>query len=228
MTSVAVLPNLFRWVFTILEALAALCAVAVLIAILIDPSLPAGTHFGPLPVDFGGQPGTVALRAANGDSDFTVTALKGSIVLFVSQAGGLIEVAKHYGLPLVLIGAIFFVVLFDLLRRLFRNVGHGDSFTRQSVYLVQIIGVSLILYSVVSAFAEAWFFHALLAYLAEHAVLTISGNQLHLPAPQGMTLWHGHGFPFGSPLFFSGLLILALSEVFRQGLALKNEHDLTV
>jgi Protein of unknown function (DUF2975) len=29
-------------------------------------------------------------------------------------------------------------------------------------------------------------------------------------------------------LFFSGLLVLALSEVFRQGLALKTENDLTV
>lgn len=228
MTSVAVLPKLFRWVFTIFEALAVLCAVAVLITLIIDPGLPAGTHFGPLPVDFGGQPGTVALRAVNGDSDFTVTALRGTIVLFVSRAGGLIDVAKHYGLPLVLIGAIFFVVLFDLLRRLFLNVGRGDSFTRQSVYLVQIIGGSLILYSLVSAFAEAWFFHALWAYLAEHAMLTISGNQLHLPAPQGMRLWHGGSFPFGSPVFFSGLLVLALSEVFRQGLALKDEHDLTV
>lgn len=228
MTSVAVLPRIFRWVFTAFEVLAAICAVAVLIALLIDPSLPAGTHFGPLPVDFGGQPGTVELRAVNGDSDFTVTALRGSIVLFVSKAGGLIEVAKYHGLPLILIGAIFLAVLFDLLRRLFRNVGRGDSFTRQSVYLVQIIGASLILYSLVSSFAEAWFFRAMLSYLAEHAVLTISGNQLHLPAPQGIALWRGHGFPFGSPVFFSGLLVLALSEVFRQGVALKNEHDLTV
>ena len=36
------------------------------------------------------------------------------------------------------------------------------------------------------------------------------------------------GFLFGSPLFFSGLLVLALSEVFRQGLALKDENALTI
>ena len=34
--------------------------------------------------------------------------------------------------------------------------------------------------------------------------------------------------PFGSPLFFSSLLVLALSEVFRQGLALKDENALTI
>lgn len=228
MTSVSILPKLLRWLFTILETLCAVGAVAICIALLIDPSLPRGTHFGPLAVDFAGQPGTVAMRAVGGDSDFIVTALRGSVVLFVAQAGGLIEVAKHYGLPLVLVGAIFFVALFDLLRRLFRNVERGESFTRQSVYLVQIIGASLIVYSLASSLAEAWFSHAMLAYLAQHAVLTISGTALHLPAPQGMMFPRWHGFPFGSPLFFSGLLVLALSEVFRQGLALKNENDLTV
>ena len=120
--------------------------------------------------------------------------------------------------------------MFDLLRRLFRNVGRGDSFTRQSVYFVQFIGGSLIVYSVVSAFADGWFVNAMLTYLAEHAVITVSGTSLHLPAPQAMGFSQGQAFPFGlaKSAFFSGLLVLALSEVFRQGLALKSEHDLTV
>jgi hypothetical protein len=228
MTDISFLPKLFRWVFTVLAVIAVLGAVGICVAMAIDPSLPAGTHFGPLPINFLGQPGSVALRATNGDSDFTVTALRGSIILFVEKAGGLIEVVKHYGLPLILINTIFFAVLFDLLRRLFRNVGRGESFTRQSVYLVQIVGASLIVFSLVSAFAESWFFHAILTYLSQHAVVTVSGTSLRLPAPHGMAIPSGSGFPFGSPVFFSGLLVLALSEVFRQGLALKNENDLTV
>jgi hypothetical protein len=228
MPAVSVLPKIFRWVFTVLMVLAALCAVAICVAIVIDPHLPAGTHFGPLAVNMMGQPGTVLLRATNGDSDFTLTALRGSLSLFVEKAGGLIEVLKRYGFPVILINTIFLVILFDLLRRLFRNVGRGESFTRQSVYLVQIIGASLLGFSLVSYFAESWFVHAMYAYLAQHAVVTISGTSLHLPAPRGMAIHFGHGFPFGSPIFFSGLLVLALSEVFRQGLALKNENDLTV
>jgi hypothetical protein len=228
MPAVSVLPKIFRWIFTVFAVLAALCAVAVCVAMLVDPKLPPGTHFGPLPVDFLGQPGTVALRAADGDSDFTVTALRGSVMLFVKGAGGLIEVVKHYGLPVFLIYTLFLAVLFDLLRRLFRNVGRGESFSRQSVYLVQMLGVSLIVYSLVSAFAETWFVHATLNYLAQHAVVTVSGTSLHLPSSQGMWMPRGNIFPFGSPIFFCGLLVLALSEVFRQGLALKNENDLTV
>ena len=227
MASVSILPKLFRWLFTAVEVLCVLAAVCIALTYLIDPRLPPGTHFGPFAVDFAGQPGTVALSAVNNDSDFTVTAFRGDIVVFVEQAGGLIEVAKRYGLPAILISAIFFVVLFDLLRRLFRNVGRGDSFTRQSVTFVQLVGGSLIVYSFVSAYAEGWFATAMLAYLSQHAVITVSGTSLHLPAPDAMGFPHG-GFRFGGSAFLAGLLVLAISEVFRQGLMLKSEHDLTV
>lgn len=225
MASVSFLPTLFRWLFSIVEGLCVLAAIVIALTYLIDPSLPAGTHFGPLEVDFAGQPGSVALSAVNNDSDFTLTAFRGDIVLAVQQAGGLIEVAKHYGLPAILISAIFFIVLFDLLRRLFRNVSRGDSFTRQSVFFVQLVGVSLIVYSVVSAYAQGWFAAAMLTYLSQHAVITVSGTPVHLPAPDAS---FPHGVHFSGSAFLAGLLVLAISEVFRQGLTLKSEHDLTV
>jgi hypothetical protein len=228
MTAVSILPKLFRWLFSALVVITLLGAVGVCVAMMVNPRLPAGTHFGPLTVDLLGQPGTMALHAVNGDSDFTLTALRGGLTLFVAKAGGLIELLKLYGLPLVLINLIFFAVLFDLLRRLFRNVGRGESFTRQSVFLVQIVGASLIVFSLVSAFVERWFANVVLDYVAQHAVITISGTSLHLPAAHGVAIVSLHNFPFGSPVFFSGLLVLALSEVFRQGLTLKNENDLTV
>ena len=137
----------------------------------------------------------------------------------------MIELLKRYGLPLLLIKSIFLAVLFDLLRRLFRNVGRGESFTRQSVYLVQLVGVALIVFSVASAFVESWFAGAVYGYLAGHATLTISGTSLHLPQLHGSSIGRGG---LGGSVFFPGLLVLALSEVFRQGLALKSEHDLTV
>jgi hypothetical protein len=228
MASVSFLPKLFRWVFTILAVLAAFGAFCVTLAWLINPHLPPGTHFGPMNIDMGGQPGTVGLRANNGDSDFTLTAFKGTITVVVARAGGLIEVVKHYGFPLIIIQFVFCAALFDVLRRLFRNVGEGNSFTRETVSLVQIIGGGLLVYSLVSAFSESLFLHAVYGYFADHATVTISGSTLHLPEAGNFRMPHGGGFPFGSPIFFSGLLVLALSEVFRQGLALKAEHDLTV
>ena len=218
----AFLPKLFRWAFTVLVVLGALCAVLILIAWLIDPRLPLGTQFGPKDVMWLGQPGTLTLRAMGNDSDFTATLLHGNLNLVVKQAGGLVEVLKHFGLPVVLINVMFLVALFELMRRLFRNVERGQSFTQQSVTLVQLIGATLLVFSIVSAFAESLFMQYAYSYLAQHATVTLSGTIVHLP--RGFE-FHGHG---GGAVFFSGFLVLALSEVFRQGLVLKNEHDLTV
>jgi len=79
---------------------------------------------------------------------------------------------------------------------------------------------------VVSAVGQSWFHHALYLYLVQNATLSISGMTVHLPAMHKFEI--NGGSPFGSPIFFSGLLVLALSEVFRQGLVLKRENDLTV
>lgn len=226
MASVSFLPKLFRWVFTVLTAVSILVSLALLLAIVIDPKLPPGVHFGPVNGEFAGQPAYFLLQPSGTDSNFTASIFRGTIELFVTQAGGLVEVAKHHGLPVLLINAVFFAILFELLRRLFRNVGLGHSFTRQTVQLVQLVGGALIVFSLVSAFAEAWFAQAVYGYLADHATLTVSGTSLHIPHLSRFAM-----FPrprLNSPVFFAGLLVLALSEVFRQGLALQAEHDLTV
>ncbi len=220
MSNTAWLPKALRWLFAFFSIAVALGAVALCVLWLVDPHLPPGARFAkPLGAVLLGQPGTVAFQ----NSTFTLTALHGDVLLTVKQADGLIEVLKHYGLPVLILHTAFFALLFDLLRRLFRNVGRSESFTWQSVRLVQIVGLSLIVFSLVSAFAESWFVHAAYAYLAQHAALSISGTMLHLPQAET----HGYNFRFGS-MFFSGLLVLALSEVFRQGLVLKSENDLTV
>lgn len=223
MTNTSWLPRVLRWIFTICAVFTALGAVIIGIVLLIDPSLPPGTHFGPTNVDIMGEPGTFVMQS---NSDVTLTTLRGTVILSVQGAGGFIEVLKHYGLPLILIKAIFLTVLFDLLRRLFRNVGRGESFTPQSIRLVQAVGLSLIVFSIAMAFAGDWFLHAVYAYLAQHATATISGTTIHLPASHEITISSEDAI--GGPTFFSGLLVLALSEVFRQGLVLKRENDLTV
>jgi len=225
MVPVSFLPKLFRWVFTVFVGIFVLATAGIVIGLLADPHLPAGAHFGPVTGTFAGQPASMTLAAHGTDSNFTASLFKGTIQLFVSQANGLFEVVKHRGLDAALIDTIFFIALFELLRRLFRNVGRGESFTKQTVQLVQLVGAALIVFSVVSYWAETWFFRSVYFYLAGHATLMISGATIHLPHVHGYELPHPTG---GSPIFLSGLLVLALSEVFRQGLALKSEHDLTV
>ncbi|MDE2184887.1 MAG: DUF2975 domain-containing protein [Alphaproteobacteria bacterium] len=223
MTQTSWLPKALRWMFTLFTVIAVFFTVCFAVLWLIDPQLPPTIHFGPHEVDIAGQPGSIVLQ----NSTFSLTALHGNVHLTVDQASGLVEVLKHYGLPVLILKAAFFAMMFELFRRLFRNVGRGESFTHQSLHLVQIIGVSLLVFSLVFAAAESWFAHATYAYVAQHAMIQISGTPLHLPSSPHMS-FGGRGFPLGTPLFFSGLLVLALSEVFRQGLALKSENDLTV
>ncbi len=131
MAQVSVLPKIFCWVFTVLAALAALGAFAILAVIVINPHLPPGVHFGPFTIDLDGPARPVLFFApANGDFDFQATAFRGTITFFVGKAGGLLETMKRYGLPLMLLRALFLAALFELLRRLFRNVGRGDSFSQ--------------------------------------------------------------------------------------------------
>lgn len=226
MANTSWLSTFLHWMFAVFAVLASLFTIALVVLWIIDPRLPADAHFGPRDLHMVNQPGTVELQ----HSTFTLNLLRGNLSLTVKQADGLIEVVKHHGFPVLFLHGLFSVLLFELLRRLFRNVVRRESFTWQNVRLVQTIGISLIAFSLLSAFAENWFAHAVYSYLADHAVVSISGTPLQMP--HGMAhhfrIGWSHSFPFGTPLFFSGLLVLALSEVFRQGMVLKSENDLTV
>ena len=223
------LPRLFRWVFTVLAVLTALAAVVLIAVILVDPRLPPDARFGPVHGQLMGQPATLALQphaSGQGEPALSARAFNGNVTMTVDKPAGAIELLKRYGLPLLLIYAVFFAALFELLRRLFRNVGRGESFTPQSVRLVQVVGGALIIFSLISAVGESWFAHAMYAYLTEHTQFAISGTSVRLPPAENTQLVAR--LPFGSPVFLSGLLVLALAEVFRQGLALQRESDLTV
>lgn len=223
------LPKIFRWIFTVLVGLMAFAALLICIVMLINPHLPPNAHFGPTTVDVGapGEPATVLLQPANGDFNFQITAFHGTITFFFDKAGGLIETMKHYGLPLWLLHVLFLGALFELLRRLFRNVGRGDSFSPGTVRLVQSVAVLLIASSFILSFAQDLFGQAVINYFLQHAVITISGTQVHLPAAS-VGMFPRHRFSWNSGMFFYGLLVLALSEVFRQGIALKKENELTI
>jgi hypothetical protein len=224
------LPKFFRVAFTVLAVLAGLCAVCIVAVLLIDPELAPDARFGPRSGEFLGQPASIALQPVadgKGRSVLDLRAFSGNVAMTVNQPAGAVEVFKTYGLPLWLIYAVFLTALFELLRRLFRNVGRGESFTSQSVRLVQIVGGSLIVYALVCEIVESWLAYAMYGYLVEHTQIAISGTPVQLP-PAKSPPWFGYESPFKKVEFLAGLLVLALAEVFRQGLALQRDADLTV
>jgi hypothetical protein len=216
------LSKVLKWAFGAFAILMMVVAVVIAVVMVVDPQLPHDAMAGPVNVQVFGQPGTFVLQ----NSQFAAALAKGGVQIRVDDAHGLVEVVKHTGLPVALLTVLYFMLLFGLMRRLFANVGRGESFTHQSVRLVQLIGFSLLVYSVVSALAEGWFEYSVVNFLSHHATFEVSGAAFRLPQSEHLNFQFGGSG--GSPYFFTGLLVLALSEVFRQGLALKNDADLTI
>jgi len=224
------LPRLFHVSFAVLAVLASIAAAFIVVVMLVDPELPPDTRLGPSRGEFLGQPASIALQPATGgpgDSVLELRAFDGNVAATVDRPAGVIERLKTFGLPVLLIHALFLAALFELLRRLFRNVGRGESFTPQSVRLVQIIGVSLMVFAFVAAIGKSWFGYEMYAVLADNTRVAVSGTPVQLP-PAVAPPWLGARFPLWDAAFLTGLLVLALAEVFRQGLALQRDSDLTV
>jgi hypothetical protein len=224
------LPTLFRIVFAALAILAALCAVGVIAAMLIGPELPADARLGPVNGELLGQPASFVVHPGTdgrAEPALELRAFNGNVVVTVDRAAGAVRLFDAYGLPVLLVYAIFFTALFELLRRLFRNVGQGESFSPQSVRLVQAVGGLLIAFAFVSAIAESWFAYAMYDYFVQYTQFAISGTPVQLP-PAARPPLFGYESPFGSREFLAGLLVMALAEVFRQGLALQRDNELTI
>lgn len=218
------LTQFFRWFFAVLTVATILGGIAACVGL----ATYRPTHWE-LPV-------TAQVPATNRMTFHETTAgrtvnidrLQGRVTLSDASGSELLALYKRAAVPLIALYVGFFAMLFDLLRRLFRNVGRGDSFTAGNIRLVQIIGGLLIAMPLVSATADLWLFRTFSDYLLAHAdgavmrmgVQPIS-NVIFAPDMSG-------GAGLGWAVFLAGLLVLALAEVFRQGLKLKQDSELTI
>lgn len=128
-------------------------------------------------------------------------------------------------LPSLLLTYLIAAVVCDILWRLCGNVERGSVFTETNLKLVRWLGILLALGTPLSAFVQHWTDYRLNVFALQHLSF---GGLTPLPA-------EFHGFETLLLTFLNhlsalitGLLILVLAEVFRQGLALKQEADLTV
>lgn len=109
-------------------------------------------------------------------------------------------------------GAINLAIL-EMLRRMLRKVQQGDAFTRASVRGVQAIGVLFILSGILQPLATGWFISEIAAYATNHLTTGILFDTRSI---------------LNYPVIFTGAVILALAEIFRQGVALKEDNTLTI
>jgi hypothetical protein len=245
MKSAKRLPKAISILFAIASWLTVLAALAILIVMMLDPHL---LEHGDIRASFELAPkaGSMVIKAVKGDMTFTVATMHGTLTM-KNGSVEMLRMLQRSALPLGLLFTVFLAVLFDLLRRLFRNVARGESFTKGTIRLVYVIGFSLVAYSLLSAATESWLLTQLATYFSQHATFADgmrivvtdsgsstaggsigSGNMFSFSVTDSENSPNDGGLALGNSVFFSGLLVLALAEVFRQGLALKRDSDLTI
>ena len=233
MNTTSALPRFFKAVFAIFECLTLLVIGLLLFFICYFPTNLRGATFDMGPVQFVPTAGPAELNLKNAAvGPLEVKGLEGKIVLQNRDLpNGLDPTIKW---PLVLVIAahgIFVFILFDLLRRLFRNVQRGDSFSDPNIRLVQIVGVAIIAYTLASSALASFYEYRLLKYLGPSATV-LNTEMLLTPAQSPKAAVRASSSQFQLSLDFkgilTGLLVLALGEVFRQGRRLQDENRLTI
>jgi hypothetical protein len=114
----------------------------------------------------------------------------------------------------MLVAGLTSIALLECIRRMFQSVEQGEVFSGKNVRRVRIIGWLFIASAILRLITTGWLKHRMADLVMHHVPLggmtvesTTSGDWL------GLT---------------TGLVILGLAEVFRQGLILKEESTLTI
>jgi len=223
-----ILPRILKITFAVLGALT-LLVIAVVLALLWF--LPAQGTYDLGDVQFVPTAGLATLVRAGGE-ELKIKSLQGIVTLSHDHfSNGLDASVKWAMVPLILAQGGFFFVLCELLRRLFRNVERRESFSSINIRLVRRVGLAILLFTLLSAVTQSYFGHRVLRYLGPSG--TLMGREVLLtPAPTGNTIFQMSSAQFQFSLNFSsllaGLVVLALSEVFRQGRQFQEENQLTI
>lgn len=153
----------------------------------------------------------------NGGTVAVMDSLEGSFTFAVENpavATAILDPIKWPFIVSFLCTGITTIAILELLSRMFRKVEAGEIFTRTSIKYAQVIGFLFIASSLLKGFTAAWLKHAMASVVMQH----LAAGSLYLDSS-------AKGDSSG---FITGLVILALAEIFRQGLNLKEENALTI
>lgn len=227
--------KILRRLFGLLEITLLIAVVLLSLLILTLPRLSDHADLQLLVGEVGLMPESGALTLQTDgvkSGSVSITNLRGTVLAKNSfDNKGLLALARWHTLPMVIFYAVFAILLLDMLRRLFKNFERGESFTNRSVLLVHKIGLTIIVFTILSAVVTMWLDQAVANYLEKHA--TIQGIRMAFITPYkpGITLRLGSEHIDFDLLWVGilvGLLVLSLGEVLRQGLVLKEDNELTV
>lgn len=191
------------------------------------------TGFGSMAFD----PAAITLRAAPSPNAKIVEGIKlrtlSSELVVADRAEGakLMEATRVPVFVASMARALILFVIADLLWRLCRAVERGEVFSPGNFRLVRWLGLALTIRPIIGLVADTWKNATIARYVEDH--VTFEGLRV-IATSTGLDRWERavenvtHFGDFDFSLFITGLLVLALAEVFRRGLVLKQEADLTV
>jgi hypothetical protein len=148
------------------------------------------------------------------DRSIAIDQIEGTVTLMRPEvaAQALAAATWPFVVGMLCTGGVGLAIL-DLLRRMLRSVGRREVFTTANIRNVQCVGFLLMASAILKLASGAWLVSRMSSFVMQQAG---AGNfSLETSSPGNATL-------------ATGLLILALAEVFRQGLLLKEENQLTI
>ncbi len=145
--------------------------------------------------------------------------------------GGFLDVFVAPMVVFILFGGGMFVAILECLRRFFRSVRRGESFQPATVANLHKIGVLIIVLEVGIAFLSLFIHSEISRYLIQ--TMSVEGIETQFTIAREGQLSVGFGaeeakFGINVPIVLLGLMVLAIGEAFRQGVALKEESELTI
>jgi len=167
------------------------------------------------PVGLGPEPAAASSeRRASRESPVAVNPTEGTATFLDPETAARAVAIARWPLIVGVLGAGGAgLAVIDLLRRMLRSACRAEVFTGANIRRVQAVGYLLIASSIVKFAAGVWLGGLISVFLLRHAG---AGWASVLTSTQG------------DVSLLPGLLIVALAEVFRQGLALKEEGQLTI
>jgi len=183
------------------------------------PLLPSASTLGRITFGrfrFRSDDGARQLNEAKNDGAVVTDALEGSFTFLGStNASAILAPVKWPCICGILCTGVITIAILELLSRMFRKVEEGEIFTKRSIRHVQMIGLLFLASSLCKGAMAGWLKHAMGAVVLQH----VATGTIYLDSSAKGDY---------SPGFVTGLVILALAEVFRQGLVLREENALTI
>ena len=138
-----------------------------------------------------------------------------------AMAASLVSHRRKTQVPHVIVIAGFGFVVCRSLRRLCLNIERGQVFTDPNLKLVRTVGLAFLIGGFAAATVEVWANYRFADLMAEYVAFE---NMELLRPPPGVRIF----FEFYADSFMTGIILLVVAEVFRHGLKLQKDAELTV